>query len=371
MRRGTSIGTNHQKLDVGQCASSPMEQTPMNANDRLFTAPRCLTPFAIALLWATSGCTTAVDGADFEADSIDGTARQGVTIELQPNNDKRVVPWRPSDVNEANPATDEPTPGADASNGPKIDLDDDTPVLPPSTQGTQFELSKLSQSQLDRVVDAIVFATPARVDRAVSDTSFMNFDAAGAVTTSNQRLTACHSARIDQASGKLVIEFDCSHLGGNAPDGVVRCSADYLGHGQLEFWCNASFTSAQQTTSGELAVQYSAANGHTQIDSRFRAGELEVGGRYWIDQKVDNGAACQLHSGHVTIASERHTRTARMFSLERCNNRCRPNNGRIIFDVTDHQRGSTYQLDLQGMESQWSSNTADAAGSDSTTQLCQ
>jgi hypothetical protein len=347
------------------------------------TFSRALSPLALTLLVATTGCT--LDQAHEPSESTneggpglyltDGNVRAEIVtsdlkvsvqdshgISLRDDEDK-LVPPAPLPEGEDKHDEDEPAEPGPSEEDTETLVDDDVPLS---------NITELAGVQIRGLVDAIVFATPARMAPQLDDASFVNFDFAGATTTSAQGLANCTDHRISAESNELNIRFECQNLGDDAPSGDIRCSADFSLAGAVKLACEATLQSNLGDLAGNINVVYEINADVAVVDTQFRRNDgAQVTGHYATDEASNHthAGSCHVQSGSVTTQKDGRIRAAQFKGLKRCDNACRPSLGTVTIALYEANEDQGTQISLVGLTSGWVAT--DGSSNTLTLPLCQ
>jgi hypothetical protein len=382
---GTSIylhntaGESRIMRDQPHC----LEETTMS----LINHKNILSPFALSLLITASGCALDTSSEPIESTSEQTTAvfvlvddsvatspgelsvvnhhlvvRQGATTKVIPPSQKPETDPFNGEAAEgsqgglAEEGTANEEGGSEEGGSATGTANGSDDVAPDGTKTGSApaisELGQLSDAQLGGLVDAIVFATPARMDETLDDASFVDFDFAGATTTSSQRLDGCRFHRVESKTNRLRIVFDCRDLGVTAPSGFISCQANFATAGAVNLSCEAQLESDNGAVAGNIQVTYEFAADLAQIDASFRTTpETTVVGSYSIEVVSGTASAnlCQRQHGRVTVSTADRTRSGQLTAVDRCQNSCLPYLGNIVYSMFDDATNEGSVIVLTGI----------------------
>jgi len=346
---------------------------------------RTLSPLALTLLVAATGCTL-----DQSQEPTDTISDAGPSLYLSVSADDARITAAPAVASRANDrglslrdTSAKPTPPSpqlegEAKNGEEeveeveeVETPEksgpthpDDEVTLPVPEAKERNVAELPEVQLRGLVDAVIFATPARLAAQLDDANFTDFDVAGAITTSKQGLSGCTTHSVSREENSLHIQFACQALGDNAPTGEIFCEPDFSNPDAVGLNCDAKLQSNLGAVRGEIVVEYEVAADVAAVDAKFRApNETRIEGRYAIEgvASATQAISCQTQHGSVLVARQDRTRIAQFKGVERCDNNCRPELGTLIFDMFEPLSDDGSQIVLTGRTAGWSATNESMA----------
>ncbi len=323
------------------------------------TTKSILSPFAVALLIATTGCALDQDEAPDTAN--DDTQSSNYVIADNGGNQfvdaKQGADWNYADTTKRAQLRDKTT-KIPSDQQPEGENENENEGGEGENEGGP---TKLDRKLMHQLADAITFVSPLRVAGDLTETEFVDLDLGGVLTTSAQGIDHCRMVNFDRKTKILDISFDCGDLGDNAPTGKIRCHLSYPEAGEARLACRLTVESAIGTSTGKINVKYAFGTDSAHISLRVNAPQTLMG-HINIEARHDIGnmssfnveGTTQEHTSHFFVTTDNTFYSVVTANVLRAGNDCRPSAGQYTIDTFDSlQEEDSDRFVLSGTAGSW------------------